>query len=594
MHNNIMAAGSRDRPPMLATGRYAQWQSRFMRYVDTKPNGVNLKKCILQDPYKLSNLIILEAEAIHLILTGIGDDIYSTIDNFKTAHDIYGESIESYYSKFYKMMNEMVRNQLEVATMQVNVQFLQQLQPEWSIFVTVVKQIIELDKESYHKLFDILKQYKKEVNEIYAEKIARNANPLALVVRTVTGAEAKEIVGSQVLQLTGIQCFNYKESGHFAKECRKPKGQKITLITRIRCCYANKLRKPLEKLQYDADYNVFANERQHSEQPKSINDAYVVEKGDSNIIPDSSNMCLLHDKEVELVKYKTYKDCTIENDTLERKLKETLGLLAQKKNDTKEVLKLKAYEISVVKEKNDELISYDKDDLANIFAPDREETLTLEQEGRSKLNKEKIPLALKTQNDGFIFVNELKQEMFTDLQYVQSLEKEIDELESDKADFSNIYDLLLQEWVSKDVIQECECLAKKLSKQTKNVSKEVYNELSQSFAKLEKHSISLELSLQQCQEQIKNETVCKEKASTVFLKEREQYFEIQDLKAQLQDKNISISELKKIIEKCKGKSMEIKFDKPSVVRQPNAQSIPKPSVLGKPTPFSDSLERKSF
>ncbi|GKC40244.1 retrovirus-related pol polyprotein from transposon TNT 1-94 [Tanacetum coccineum] len=93
---------------------------------------------------------------------------------------------------------------------------------------------------------------------------------------------------------------------------------------------------------------------------------------------------------------------------------------------------------------------------------------------------------------------------------------------------------------------------------------------------------------------MKNDTVCKEKASNVFLKEREQYFEIQDLKAQLQDKNIAISELKKLIEKCKGKSVETKFDKPSVVRQPNAQRIPKPSVLGKPTPFSDSLERKSF
>ncbi|GKA23460.1 hypothetical protein Tco_0709422 [Tanacetum coccineum] len=90
-----------------------------------------------------------------------------------------------------------------------------------------------------------------------------------------------------------------------------------------------------------------------------------------------------------------------------------------------------------------------------------------------------------------------------------------------------------------------------------------------------------------------NDTVCKEKVSNVFLKEREQYFEIQDLKAQLQDKNIAISELKKLIEKCKGKSVETKFDKPSVVRQPNAQRIPKPSVLGKPTPFSDSLERKS-
>nr|GFA00429.1 integrase, catalytic region, zinc finger, CCHC-type, peptidase aspartic, catalytic [Tanacetum cinerariifolium] len=86
----------------------------------------------------------------------------------------------------------------------------------------------------------------------------------------------------------------------------------------------------------------------------------------------------------------------------------------------------------------------------------------------------------------------------------------------------------------------------------------------------------------------------KEKASNVFQKEREQYFKIQDLKAQLQDKNIAISELKKLIEKCKRKSVETKFDKPYVVRQPTAQKIPKPLVLGKPTPFSDSLERKSF
>ncbi|GKE51520.1 hypothetical protein Tco_1486676 [Tanacetum coccineum] len=57
MHNNIMAAGSRDRPPMLAMGRYAQWQSRFMRYVDTKPNGEALRKFILQGLYKLSNII---------------------------------------------------------------------------------------------------------------------------------------------------------------------------------------------------------------------------------------------------------------------------------------------------------------------------------------------------------------------------------------------------------------------------------------------------------------------------------------------------------------------------------------------------------
>ncbi|GJV43870.1 hypothetical protein Tco_1428406 [Tanacetum coccineum] len=229
-----------------------------------------------------------------------------------------------------------------------------------------------------------------------------------------------------------------------------------------------------------------------------------------------------------------------------------------------------------------------------------------------------MPLALKTQNDSFAFVHELKQEMHADLKYVESLEDELDELESDKAEFSNMYDMLLQECVSKDVmcsylqsssdldeitelqclylhkVRECDCLAQKLSEQTEFVSKEIYTELLQSFAKLEKHSISLEIALQECQEQLKNDTVCKEKASNVFRKEREQYFEIQDLKAQLQDKNIAISELKKLIEKCKEKSVDTKFDKPSVVRQPNAQRIPKPSGLGKSAPFLDSLERKCF
>ncbi|GJR56009.1 ribonuclease H-like domain-containing protein [Tanacetum coccineum] len=58
MHNNIMAAGSRDSPPMLATGGYAQWRSRFLRYIDTKTNGDALRKCILEGPYIPSTVVI--------------------------------------------------------------------------------------------------------------------------------------------------------------------------------------------------------------------------------------------------------------------------------------------------------------------------------------------------------------------------------------------------------------------------------------------------------------------------------------------------------------------------------------------------------
>ncbi|GKC25101.1 hypothetical protein Tco_1027251 [Tanacetum coccineum] len=52
-----------------------------------------------------------------------------------------------------------------------------------------------------------------------------------------------------------------------------------------------------------------------------------------------------------------------------------------------------------------------------------------------------MPLAINTQNDSFTFFHELKQEMHADLKYVESLENEIDKLESDKAKFSNMYDI---------------------------------------------------------------------------------------------------------------------------------------------------------
>ncbi|GJR61067.1 hypothetical protein Tco_1503229 [Tanacetum coccineum] len=58
MHNNIMAAGSKDRPPMLGPGRYLQMRSRFLWYIDTKPNGEGLKKSKLSGPYVPSTVLV--------------------------------------------------------------------------------------------------------------------------------------------------------------------------------------------------------------------------------------------------------------------------------------------------------------------------------------------------------------------------------------------------------------------------------------------------------------------------------------------------------------------------------------------------------
>ncbi|GJS35023.1 retrovirus-related pol polyprotein from transposon TNT 1-94 [Tanacetum coccineum] len=122
-----------------------------------------------------------------------------------------------------------------------------------------------------------------------------------------------------------------------------------------------------------------------------------------------------------------------------------------------------------------------------------------------------------------------------------------------------------------ETLEKCEHLEKELSKS---------RTMSKSFEALQKHAINLELDLQQCKEKIKNDKSFKENQSNVFMKEREQYFEIQDLKAQLQDKGIAISELKKLIEKMKGKSVETKFEKSSVIRQPNAFKSQRQSILG--------------
>ncbi|GKA73456.1 hypothetical protein Tco_0779758 [Tanacetum coccineum] len=166
LHNAIMEAGGKDRPPMLALGNYVQWKSKIKRYINTKPNNELIHYCLQNRPYMfkwtektvpvaegssetttewymenyknvsqdIRDQLNAEAEAVQIILTGIDNNIYSTVDACPNACEMWkaierlkqaesinvqdletnlywefekftsrdGESLESYYSRMAK------------------------------------------------------------------------------------------------------------------------------------------------------------------------------------------------------------------------------------------------------------------------------------------------------------------------------------------------------------------------------------------------------------------------------------------------------------------------------------------------------------
>ncbi|GKC80622.1 hypothetical protein Tco_1131396, partial [Tanacetum coccineum] len=68
LHNDIMEAGGKDRPPMLAPE--GSLETIIEGYIENYKN-------VSQD---IRNQLDAKAEAVQIILTGIDNDIYSTVD----------------------------------------------------------------------------------------------------------------------------------------------------------------------------------------------------------------------------------------------------------------------------------------------------------------------------------------------------------------------------------------------------------------------------------------------------------------------------------------------------------------------------------
>ncbi|GJS31484.1 hypothetical protein Tco_0492104 [Tanacetum coccineum] len=81
IHNAILEAGGKDRPPMLTPGNYNLWKSRIKRYIDTKSNNELIHYCLQNPPYKFK-----WAERKFLVSEGSSETtIEGYMENYKNA-----------------------------------------------------------------------------------------------------------------------------------------------------------------------------------------------------------------------------------------------------------------------------------------------------------------------------------------------------------------------------------------------------------------------------------------------------------------------------------------------------------------------------
>nr|GFA24040.1 hypothetical protein [Tanacetum cinerariifolium] len=456
MHNNIMAAVSRDRPPMLATGRCPQWRLQFLRYTDTRPNGEALRKCNLSGPYKPTTVLVQAVEAT--------DDSPAipehTSDPEQAQRDKDMQNNLALIAKCFKKIYKPTSNNLRTSSNSRNK---------------------NVDTIPRYKNDDHSGQFKNQrtvnVTGARKKKPKRVKDSAYHMEKMQLCKQAEKGVSLQVEQYdwlanTDEEVDEQELEAHYsymAKIQEVPTAETSTNSEPVEQNEENDVesddeRVALANLKLDVDENKKIQKQlkkanttlaQELKECKAILTKTSKSLGESISVQDSF-LVALQTKQAEFEKYKAFNDRTIDYNKLERRLNETLNQLAQKDIERKEGLKTKAYELSVVKEKHDELMKQSlltKSHYEGLSSrtqrliPDGEKSQALERESRSKLNKDSVrpydyttlnslyeifkplqprnmeiliqtclmPLAIKTLGDSLKFVHELKQEMHADL-----------------------------------------------------------------------------------------------------------------------------------------------------------------------------------
>nr|GFA50125.1 integrase, catalytic region, zinc finger, CCHC-type, peptidase aspartic, catalytic [Tanacetum cinerariifolium] len=111
--------------------------------------------------------------------------LYDDFEHFRQQKE---ESINDYYVRFSKLVNDMRNIKMTMPKLQLNSKFVNNMLPEWGRFVTAVKLNRGLRESNYDQLFTYLNQHEahakenKMVSELLSQPIAQpTTDPLAFL-----------------------------------------------------------------------------------------------------------------------------------------------------------------------------------------------------------------------------------------------------------------------------------------------------------------------------------------------------------------------------------------------------------------------------
>ncbi|GJV57154.1 retrovirus-related pol polyprotein from transposon TNT 1-94 [Tanacetum coccineum] len=157
-----------------------------------------------------------DIRATNILLQGLPKDIYSLINHYTNAKDIWdnvkmllegleltkedresqlyddfehfrqrkGETIHDYYVWFAKFINDVWNIKMTMSRMQLNSKFVNNMLPEWGRIVTTVKLNRGLRDSNYDQLYAYLKQHEAHANEnkMMLDRFTQHTvDPLALI-----------------------------------------------------------------------------------------------------------------------------------------------------------------------------------------------------------------------------------------------------------------------------------------------------------------------------------------------------------------------------------------------------------------------------